>query len=70
MTNEPLPFDLDDTLRIKGLVGDMGAFEREVSGPAIPAVAGWGMVIMVLVLLAVGSLAARSASRIDTLVDA
>ena len=70
VTNEPLPFDLDDTLRVKGVAGDMGAFEREVSGPAIPAVAGWGMVLMVLVLLAVGSLAARSAFRIDTIVDA
>lgn len=70
VTNEPLPFDLDDTLRVKGVAGDMGAFEREVSGLAIPAVAGWGMVIMVLVLLAVGSLVARTASRADTIVDA
>ena len=35
VTNEPLPVDLDDTLRVEGVRADMGAFERGLAEDSV-----------------------------------
>lgn len=60
ITNEPHPFDLDDSPRVKGARLDMGAFERGQQGEPIPAIGGWGFALMAITLMIAGSIMARN----------